>query len=71
MAEKEYRRLSLLVDDIPLYVVDREIAPLKEELESFLEGMSYMKSRKFSRDVLFSHEIQANNVIEGYYDDVS
>lgn len=71
MAEKEYRRLSLLVDDIPLYVVDKELEPLKEELESFLDGMTYMKSRKFSRDVLFSHEIQANNVIEGYYDDVS
>jgi len=32
MADKEHRKLSLLVDDIPLYVVDREIAPLKEEL---------------------------------------
>lgn len=71
MIDKEHRKLSLLVDDIPLYVVDREIDPLKEELESFLDGMTYMKSRKFSRDVLFSHEIQANNVIEGYYDDVS
>ncbi len=71
METKEYRKLSLLVDDTPLYVVDKGLEPLKEELDQFLDGMSYMKSRKFSRDVLFSHEIQANNVIEGYYDDVS
>ena len=30
-----------------------------------------MKSLSFSQSVLFSHEIQANNVIEGYQDDVS
>lgn len=71
MTDKKHRKLPLLVDDIPLYVIDSDIGPLKEELESFLDGMTYMNSRKFSRDVLFSHEIQANNVIEGYYDDVS
>jgi hypothetical protein len=29
-----------------------------------------MNSRDFSHDVLFSHEVQANNLIEGYKDDV-
>lgn len=69
--EKKFRKLSLLVDDRPLYVDDKALDPLKQELEEFLHGIKYMKTKKFSKEVLFSHEIQANNVIEGYYDDVS
>lgn len=32
--------------------------------------MKYINTLKFSKDVLFSHELRANNCIEGYRDDV-
>ena len=68
---KKHTCTSLYIDNIPIYVIDDEIKPLKEELESFLDGMDYMKSKEFSLNTLFPHEIQANNIIEGYQDDAS
>lgn len=68
--EKERTKLPLLVDDKPLYVISDDIKAKSEELEQFLEGMPYMNSKMFSKNVLYSHEIQANNNIEGYSDDV-
>lgn len=44
---------------------------LIKELESFLEQASFMNSKTFSKKVMFTHEIKANNTIEGINDDVT
>ena len=67
---KEHTSLPLPFGNSELYVVRDDLVRLRDELEEFLSGMWYMNSPKFSRDVLFTHEVQANNVIEGYKDDV-
>jgi Fic family protein len=67
---KEHTSLPLPFGSSELYVVRDDLEKYREELEEFISGMYYMNSRKFSRDVLFTHEVQANNVIEGYKDDV-
>lgn len=51
-----------------------DIDSLKEyfsSLESFLDGEEYLNTLKFARKVMFSHEIKANNQIEGYGDDIN
>ena len=50
---KKHTCTSLYIDNIPIYVIDDEIKPLKEELESFLDGMDYMKSKEFSLNTFF------------------
>lgn len=67
---KKHTNLPLVVDDQQLYLIEEDLKRRREEMDDFLEGLDYMNSRKFSQDVLFSHELQANNVIEGYKDDV-
>ena len=62
-SDKTHRILPLPLDYSSLYLIEQELKLMREELESFLEDMSYMKSLSFSQSVLFSHEIQANNVI--------
>lgn len=42
-----------------------------EELESFLEGEDFMNNKTFSKKVMFTHEIKANNTVEGINDSVS
>ncbi len=42
----------------------------REELETFLDGEKHLHTKAFAKDVMFSHEIKANNQIEGYFDDV-
>lgn len=68
---KIHRSLPLPLEHSSLYLIENDLKPMREELEQFLLEMPYMKSISFSKSVLFSHEIQANNVIEGYRDDVS
>ncbi|MDD2378256.1 MAG: Fic family protein [Bacilli bacterium] len=53
-----------------LYINSDRFQILKEELEQFLDGEKYMNSNEFSKKVLLSHEIQSNNIVEGYGDDV-
>ena len=67
---KEHTALPLSFGRDQLYVVRDDLNRSRNELEEFISGMYYMNSRKFSRNVLFTHEVQANNVIEGYKDDV-
>ena len=43
---------------------------IEEELESFLDNKKHLHTKAFAKDVMFSHELKANNQIEGYYDDV-
>lgn len=42
----------------------------REELEEFLDGERHLHTKAFAKDVMFSHELKANNQIEGYNDDV-
>ena len=43
----------------------------QEELASFLEGQRHLHTKTFAKNVMFSHEIKANNLVEGYTDDVA
>lgn len=65
-----HERLPLSIGETNLYIIRRMLEERKEELEKFLQDNKYMNSKEFSRNVLFSQEIKANNTIEGYNDDV-
>ena len=62
--------LPLTASNGKLYLVEDKLKRRIEELELFLQDNTYMNSKEFSKNVLFSHEIKANNNIEGYNDDV-
>ena len=62
--------LPLTTNNGKLYLVEDKLQKKIEELELFLQDNKYMNSKEFSKNVLFSHEIKANNNIEGYNDDV-
>ena len=47
------------------------LQPLKDELELFLKGEEQLNSRLFSKRVMFTHELKANNTVEGINDSVS
>lgn len=64
------RTLPLKMNKKLLVVVDDTLKEKKEELDKFVEKAKYTNTIKFSKDVLFSHEIHANNYIEGFKDDV-
>lgn len=64
--------LPLKTDCGRLFTINREyLSDLVKELESFLENQDYMKNKTFSKKVLFTHEIKANNTVEGINDSVS
>lgn len=63
-------KLPLSIDGTSLYIIRDRLEERKEELEKFLQDNKYMNSEEFSRNVLFSQEIKANNTIEDYNDDV-
>lgn len=67
---KIIRNLPLNMNGISLRVMDDELKVLRDDLDMFVSDVKYMNTLKFSKSVLFSHEIQANNFIEGYKDDV-
>lgn len=62
--------LPLTLDKGKLYLINDKLKEKKEELELFLQDNKYMNSKEFSKNVLFSQEIKANNTIEGYNDDI-
>lgn len=64
------RPLPLKINKRPLVVIDDRLKEKRDELDKFVEQAKYTNTLKFSKDVLFSHEIHANNYIEGYKDDV-
>ena len=64
------RPLPLKINKRPLVVIDDRLKEKRDELDKFVEQAKYTNTIKFSKDVLFSHEIHANNYIEGYKDDV-
>ena len=57
--------LPLSINNQKFYYNPDRIDRRKEMLEKFIEGMYYMNSPKFAHKVLFTHELQANNTIEG------
>ena len=64
--------LPLKTDTGRLFTINREyLSDLVRELETFLEGEDFMNNRTFSKKVLFTHEIKANNTVEGINDSVS
>lgn len=58
-------------DDRLFYYKDAILEDTIVELEEFLELDSDMNSMEFARKMLFSHELQYNNLVEGYGDDLS
>lgn len=62
--------------DLPLengakfYYREEALQASKDELEEFLEWEQHMNDLHFAKKVMFSHEIQANNQVEGYGNDV-
>ena len=64
--------LPLKTDTGRLFTINREyLSDLVRELETFLEGEEFMNNKTFSKKVLFTHEIKANNTVEGINDSVS
>ena len=62
--------IDLLINQINrLYVLTSSLDPLKEELEKFLEDTNMKESKEVLSD-LFSEEIKANDLVEGYRDDI-
>lgn len=69
-----YRReaLPLKTESGRLFTINRDyLGDLVRELETFLDGEDYMNNKTFSKKVLFTHEIKANNTVEGINDSVS
>lgn len=54
----------------PLKIREERFQQTCCELEEFLEGQKHLHTKAFAKDVMFSHELKANNQIEGYADDV-
>lgn len=66
----KHEQLPLTIDKSKLFLTSDKLKEKKEELELFLQDNKYMNSQEFSKNVLFSQEIKANNTIEDYKDDV-
>lgn len=60
----------LKINGKPLIINEESLLKQKNDLEKFITEFKYCKTLKHAKEVLFSHEIQANNFIEGYKDDV-
>lgn len=58
------------IDGSNLKIRNERFLQTREELEQFLDGEKHLQTKTFAKDVMFSHEIKANNQIEGYFDDV-
>ena len=54
-----------------LFIRPERFLKAKKELINFLIGERHLCTKVFAKTVMFSHELKANNQIEGYGDDVS
>lgn len=69
--EKERLYLNLTHNDgTKLFLKPSSFVSLANELEEFLEGEKHLATKSFAKKVMFSHEIKANNQVEGYGDDI-
>lgn len=57
-------------NDWKFYYYAGILKPFQEELESFLEWDKKMDNLSYVKKVLFSHELKANNLVEGYGDNI-
>ena len=57
-------------DGIKLFIRPERYINVKQELIDFLKGKRHLRTKVFAKTVMFSHELKANNQIEGYSDDV-
>ncbi len=65
-------RLDLkLNDNHSLLLNSDKYSKIKNEVEEFIDNDKHLHTKAFAKDVLFSHELKANNQIEGYYDDLA
>lgn len=57
-------------DEIKFKFREERVSKTCEELEIFLEDLKHLNTKSFAKEVMFSHELKANNLIEGYTDDI-
>ena len=62
--------LPLYMDKRNLFIENDTLASKKEKIERFLEDEKSMMSLDFAKKVLPSNEVQSNNMVEGYSDDI-
>lgn len=67
--ERKYLEIHL-ENGSRFYYQNAKLEPIKEELESFLSWVKSMDSLSFAKKMMFSHELKANNLVEGYGDDL-
>ncbi len=53
------------------YIKDDNLIQKEKDLESLIDEEKHLNKRSFAKKVLLSHELQANNEIEGIKDDLS
>lgn len=58
------------VKNMRFYYRDDLLKQSKEELVRFLEWDKNMDSLEFAKKMMYSHELKANNQVEGYQDDI-
>ena len=58
------------IDGIKLFLRPSRFLKVKQELIDFLRNEKYLYTKAFVKTTMFSHELKANNQIEGYGDDV-
>ncbi len=57
-------------DNTKLFIRPERYFNIQKELVDFLKGQRHLCTKVFAKTVMFSHELKANNQIEGYGDDV-
>ena len=72
MALNRREVLPLKTESGRLFTINREfLSDIVRELEIFLDSQDFMDNKTFSKKVMFTHEIKANNTVEGINDSVS
>ena len=56
---------------INFYCDYSSLEKMHDEIEEFVSSEESMNNLKFSKTVMFSHELQYNNLVEGYKDDLT
>ena len=53
-----------------LKIREDRFSKTKDELEEFIHQNKHLNTKTVAKNVMFSHELKANNQVEGYLDDV-
>ena len=62
--------LPLCMDKRNLFIENDLLKAKEEKIEQFIENEKNMMSLEFAKKVLSSNEVQSNNMVEGYCDDI-